>query len=258
MMDKEQKKARQHQEDAALNRGLLWVAGAIVLEFLLLMVNKYYINFRVTESGIAAAETIMKVLLAARWVGLIGAAACLIWAGMRLRKENGGLTLPVALAAVCGAAAVCGYVVMTFNAAGVRMLFILVPAWAGLALVYYLYQREFFLSGAAAGFAAVGIWLVRTSGGRMLYTALTVAVLALVGVFALVLEKNGGVLKAAGREIRLLPQKAKYLLTYITCIGGIAAVAAAQVAGTAAAYYLMYGVVAWVFALLVYYTVKMM
>ena len=40
-MDKDQKQARQHQEDAALNRGLLWVAGAIVLEFLLMMVNKY-------------------------------------------------------------------------------------------------------------------------------------------------------------------------------------------------------------------------
>ena len=257
-MDKDQKKARQHQEDAALNRGLLWVAGAIVLEFLLLMVNKYYINFRVTESGIAAAETIMNILRAARWAGLAGAAACLVWAGLRLKKESGGLTLPVALTAVCGAAAVCGYVVMTFHAAGVRMLFILVPAWAGLALVYYLYQREFFFSGIAAGLAAVGLWLVRTSGGRLLYTALAVIALVLVAALALALEKSGGVVKVSGREVRLLPQKAKYLLIYVTCVGGIAAVAVAQFAGASAAYYLMYAAVAWVFALLVYYTVKMM
>ena len=249
-MDKDQKKARQHQEDSALNRGLLWVAGAIVLEFLLLMVNKYYINFRVTDSGIAAAEAIMHVLRAARWVGLAGAAACLGWAGLRLRKESGGLSLPVALAAACGAAAVCGYVVITFNAAGVRMLFILVPAWAGLALIYYLYQREFFLAGIAAGFAAVGLWLVRTSGGRLLYTALTVIALILVAVLAAVV--------LAGREMQLLPRKANYLLVYVTCIGGIVAVAAAQFAGAAVAYYLMYAAVAWVFALLVYYTVKMM
>ena len=232
-MDKDQKKARQHQEDSALNRGLLWVAGAIVLEFLLLMVNKYYINFRVTDSGIAAAETIVHVLRAARWVGLAGAAAC-------------------------GAAAVCGYVVITFNAAGVRMLFILVPAWAGLALIYYLYQREFFLAGIAAGFAAVGLWLVRTSGGRLLYTALTVIALILVAVLALALEKKGGAVVLAGREMQLLPRKANYLLVYVTCIGGIVAVAAAQFAGAAVAYYLMYAAVAWVFALLVYYTVKMM
>lgn len=257
-MDKDQKKARQHQEDSALNRGLLWVAGAIVLEFLLLMVNKYYINFRVTDSGIAAAEAIMHILRAARWVGLAGAAACLVWAGLRLRKESGGLSLPVALAAACGAAAVCGYVVITFNAAGVRMLFILVPAWAGLALIYYLYQREFFLAGIAAGFAAVGLWLVRTSGGRLLYTALTVIALILVAVLALALEKKGGAVVLAGREMQLLPRKANYLLVYVTCIGGIVAVAAAQFAGAAVAYYLMYAAVAWVFALLVYYTVKMM
>ena len=170
-MDKDQKQARQHQEDAALNRGLLWVAGAIVLEFLLMMVNKYYINFRVTEGGIALADTIFKVLKLARWVGLVGLVAGLVWALMRLRTAGRCGAAPGAVAGACGAVAVCGYISVTFNAAGVRMLFLLVPAWAGLALVYYLYQREFFFSSAAAGLAAVGLWLVRTSGGRMLYTA---------------------------------------------------------------------------------------
>lgn len=31
------------------------------------------------------------------------------------------------------------------------MLFLLVPAWAALALVYYLYQREFFYSAFYTG-----------------------------------------------------------------------------------------------------------
>ena len=257
-MDKDQKQARQHQEDAALNRGLLWVAGAIVLEFLLMMVNKYYINFRVTEGGIALADTIFKVLKLARWVGLVGLVAGLVWAWMRLRTAGRCGAAPGAVAGACGAVAVCGYISVTFNAAGVRMLFLLVPAWAGLALIYYLYQREFFFSSAAAGLAAVGLWLVRTSGGRMLYTAAAVICLVLLAALTLYLDKNQGVLKLAGKEVRLLPQKAKYTAIYLTCVGGILAVAAAQFLGAMAAYYLVYAVVAWLFALLVYYTVKMM
>lgn len=257
-MDKNQKQAQQHQEDAALNRGLLWVAGAIVLEFLLLMVNKYYINFRVTDAGIATAEAIFQVLKAARWVGLIGAVACLVWAGMQVKKQGRCGALPVAGAALCGAAAACGYVTLTFNATGVRMLFLLVPAWAGLALVYYLYQREFFLSGTAAGIAAVGLWLVRTSGGKMIYSVLGVLLLAALAGAALALDKNHGVLTLGEKAVRLMPGKAGYTIIYVTCIGGIAAIGAAQFLGGAVAYYLLYAVVAWLFALLVYYTVKMM
>ena len=44
-MDKNQREARRRQEDKAFNRGLLWVGGAIVLELLMLLVNRYYIHF---------------------------------------------------------------------------------------------------------------------------------------------------------------------------------------------------------------------
>ena len=37
-MDKKQREARRHQEDMALNQGLLWVGAAIILEFLLLLI----------------------------------------------------------------------------------------------------------------------------------------------------------------------------------------------------------------------------
>ena len=99
---------------------------------------------------------------------------------------------------------------------------------------------------------------MRTSGGRMLYTAAAVVCLMLLAALTLYLDKNQGVLKLAGKEVRLLPQKAKYTAIYLTCVGGILAVAAAQFLGAMAAYYLVYAVVAWLFALLVYYTVKMM
>ena len=41
-MDKNQREERRRQEDIALNRGLLWVGAAILMELLLMLVNKYY------------------------------------------------------------------------------------------------------------------------------------------------------------------------------------------------------------------------
>ena len=38
-MDKNQREERRRQEDIALNRGLLWVGAAILMELLLMLVN---------------------------------------------------------------------------------------------------------------------------------------------------------------------------------------------------------------------------
>ena len=48
-MDKRQREARRHQEDIALQRGLLWVAGAAILEGLLVLVNRFYINYAIPD-----------------------------------------------------------------------------------------------------------------------------------------------------------------------------------------------------------------
>ena len=47
-MDYNEREARRRQEDRDLNRALIWVGAAIVLEFLLVLVNRYYINYRTT------------------------------------------------------------------------------------------------------------------------------------------------------------------------------------------------------------------
>ena len=43
-MDKKQREARRQQEDIALQRGLLWVVGAVVLEALLVLLNRFYFH----------------------------------------------------------------------------------------------------------------------------------------------------------------------------------------------------------------------
>ena len=70
--------------------------------------------------------------------------------------------------------------------------------------------------------------------------------------------KGEGSVQVAGHKLEILPQDAKYVLIYATCAINFAAVGIAIAAGVVVAYYLTYALLAWLFALLVYYTVKMM
>lgn len=255
-MDKKQREARRHQEDLALNRALLWVGGAIVLEVLLLLVNRYYINFRVTEVDVASfLSSTLRVL---RVAGAAAALVCLVWAVLQFRK-GGKAVLPIVLTLACGALAVCSHVAVAFQQSGMRMLFLLVPAWAGLALVYYLYHRDFFLSAAAVGMSILALWFIRYGGGTIAETALLLAGIAVVGGAALWLKKNGGLVRRAdGSLVRVLSKNTSYPVILVSCLASLAAVAAGLLIGGTAAYYLIFVMVAWLFALLVYYTVKLM
>ena len=95
-----------------------------------------------------------------------------------------------------------------------------------------------------------------------LTTYVFLAIVAILMVLGLVMllqaRKNGGVWSLAGREVRVLPAEAGYSLIFLTLAVNVVAVAAAAVMGGNVGYYLIYVLVAWLFALLVYYTVKMM
>ena len=143
-MDYNEREAQRRQEDRDLNRALIWVGAAVVLEFLLSLINKYYINFRTTPESINLALAISAALNGLRWVSLAALAACVVWVVLRL-KQGGRAGLQLSLAAVSAALYLCAQITLVFQESGIRMLFWLVPAWAALALVYYLYQREFCL-----------------------------------------------------------------------------------------------------------------
>ena len=93
-----------------------------------------------------------------------------------------------------------------------------------------------------------------------LTTYVFLAIVAILMVLGLVMllqaRKNGGVWSLAGREVRVLPAEAGYSLIFLTLAVNVVAVAAAAVMGGNVGYYLIYVLVAWLFALLVYYTVK--
>ena len=180
-----------------------------------------------------------------------------VWSALCFRKGSKA-GWPAVAGLVLLALAVCSHVTLSYEKNGVRMLFMLVPAWAALALVYYLYQPECFLAVTAGGFGAVGLWFVRF-GGMTVDVALCLVGAVLVALVTLGLKKSDGALmQAGGKKVQWAPQGISYALVLASCVLGVLVVIAAAALGSNAAYYLMFAMVAWLFALVVYYTVKMM
>lgn len=193
---KEKQQTKREQEDAVLNRILIWFGCAVVAEVVLLLINRFLPGFSL-----------------------------------------------------------------------VRWLTILVPAVAVLALVYYLFQRDFFLITLISAGGIMSLLLYR----RMMFAhpfritcgfVLAFVLLAAAVVLAVLLQRRDGLLPD---QRRILPQDTHYPLIYITCALNAVLLAITLIRGSialsmgfAAAYYLLFVLVAWLFIMAVYYTVKLM
>jgi len=255
-MKKKQNEAIRRQEDLALSRGLYWVCGAVVLEALLLLLKRYYVDYQLS-TGVDLMLAIHNALGVGRIVAVAAAIGCLVWALFQ-RKGNKSAVLPMVLAIAAGALAVCAHVAVRYNDSGIRMLFLMVAGWGALALAFYLYQREFFLAAVGSGLGVAGLWFARFGGGICLETLGTLVAILLVLVVAVVLKKADGAVKLAGVEIQFMPKGSSYNLILASALAALVALAAACLLGSAVAYYLIFLMIAWLFGLLVYYTVKMM
>lgn len=253
-MDKQQREARRHQEDVALTRALLWIAAAVVLEGLLVLVNRFYINYYIDEINIVVF--LQGVLNVVRIASLVFGVACLIWTLICLYK-NKKPVLPLLLAMAGGALTICSHVVLKYKSSGMSMLFWLVVAWAVLAVIYYIYQKEFFLAASATGMSVLALWFVRYAGGMGYEVALILVAIVLVLAITLYLKKNNGTLPFK-TPVQFLPADCSYGVVLASCLASVAAVVVALVLGATVAYYLIFAMLAWIFALFVYYTVKMM
>lgn len=253
-MDKNQREARRHQEDIALTRALLWIGAAVVLEGLLVLVNRFYINYYVSEVEIASL--FLTALKAVRIGSIVLFAGALAWGCFQLTKGKKAV-LPFILTIGGGALAICSHVILKYHANGMSMLFWLVIAWAVLAVVYYIYQKEFFLSACALGMSVLGLWFVRYTGGISYEVILLLIATALVLAAGLWLKKKDGVVPFHP-PVQFLSPDCCYTVMLVSCGAALAALVAAMILGASAAYYLIFALLAWIFALFVYYTVKMM
>ena len=260
-MDKKQREAqeaRRRQEDIALQRGLLWVAGAVALEALLVLINRFYFHASLDPAAnevniYLALHEVFPLLRMALPVAAVLGLLWMVW--MLKQKKKYGLPLVVTIA--LAALTVCVHVIVKFETVGMSMLYWLVIAWAVLAMVFSIYQREFFLGASACGMSVLGLWFARYGAAGRMEGALISAAIVVVSAAALWMKKNDGALP--GKEpVQFLPKKTNYAVLLVTCLVSLAAVVVSMLAGDTVAYYLMFVMVAWLFALFVYYTVKLM
>ena len=257
-MDKRERAERAKQEDAILNRVLIWIAGSVVLEALLLLLDRYYVNTRVSELAIQASlYQIFGVLAIVLPVAFL---ACGAWWFLTWRKGERRL-LPQALTTVLAVLAVCAVVARLYpNQTGIGALYVGVPCLAVLALVYYLYQHEFFLVTLLGAVSALGLWLLDRRGGHeaVVYTYLALEVLVLVAVAVVTrkLQASGGLLSVKGKLVRVFSKNSNYTMLYVSCAVALLVQAAALALGSVM---VLYGVViVWLLAMAVYYTVRLM
>lgn len=249
-MNYHEKEVQRRKEDQDFNRSLIWVGVFLVIEFLLVLVNWTYINYQLTTESVNLATTVRSVLQYGRWVMLAVAVGCAVWA-IFLWRQKKAMGLQMSVTIVFAVLFACIQIVLAFQDAGIQMLFWMVPACAGLALVYYLYQREFFVCALASSFGIMGLWFIRNAGARNYWVALCVAGIVLIAGVVFFMKRNG-----AGSENQ--KEGSSYLLMGLSCVVSIIVMGLSVVVGATVAYYLIYAMIAWLFALLVYYTVKMM
>lgn len=255
-MDKKQREARRHQEDIALQRGLLWVVGAVVLELLLVLVNRFYVNYSLSDTGVQIYLTLHQVMLVLRMAAPLAAVLALIWTGWQL-KQGKKFVLPLIVSIALAAVSICVHVAIKYRAPGMSMLYWLVIAWAVLAMVFYIYQREFFMGASACGMSVLALWFARYGAGGRTETLLLLAAIAVVTAATFWLKKTDGALPGKS-TLRFLPEQTNYTVLLVTCLASLAVVIGAMLASGPVAYYLMFVMVGWLFALFVYYTVKLM
>lgn len=254
-MDKNQRQARQEEE--ALYKAFGWIGGAVILEILLLVLNRFYVNYTVDQIDLAEA---LRVVLDRLAVILPVCFVVLLVVTLLLHRARRRILLTAVATLAAFVLALCAIIILIFDASGIHFLYVAVPVLAVLALIYYLYQREFFFGAVLGVLGLVGVKVIprRLSTVWMGYgylVALGAILLVSVIVFRM-LQSGDGTLRIGGKQKEILSRGANYALLYATC-GIVAAVTVAVLLVGAMAVF--YGVlVAWLLILAVYYTVRMM
>jgi len=254
MTEKEKRRQRRSEEDAVFNRMLLCLLGAVIAEVVVLLVKRFYVDM----VSIDLAGVLLDFFQVFQFAGIVLAAACVVWCVI-WKKQGKKLVLPGILTAVMFGLWVIALLAYQLFDTGVRILMFL-PAVAGvLILIYFLYQRAFFVNAILTGGGLAALWLYRRYYMNH-PTAITVCfvaglvILVLAALLAWKLRKTDGTLG----KVRLMPVGSNYMIGWLTCAVTAVTMILALLLGVTVAYYLLFVLVAWLFCQAVYFTVKMM
>lgn len=251
-------RTREQMEDRIFNKMLLWLAAAAVVEVVMVLINRYYVHARISE-----LEFKLGLRTALVVVAVVGVVLFLLFLAQAVRARKNGREGTLSMVLACGflVLGAGAFLMRTYEVTIAPLVLAGVPALGVLALVFYLYQKEFFACAVVAGLCLAGLWLFRASAGSVLYCVYLVVVLviAAAGVaLSLSLKKRDGVMKLFGKDCALVEPGAAYLPYYLTAALTAFLLLAPLALGAAVAYYAMWLVAAWLFILAVYFTSRMM
>lgn len=260
-MDKSVKKnkaAKAKAEEEALNSILYWFVGGCVLEFLLLLLKRYWVDYRLGAELNFLLHVLMPAVTVLSFLALAGSAAAFFWwkkSGMKAR-------LPLAVALVSlGISAGC-FSAWLLGAAGLKVIYTVVPVVILLAVIFYLYQREFFFISCLSTLGILGIWLCshgvsgRTGVVCWIYVLCALVLVGAAAWCCYLCQKERGALAWKGKKLQLLAKETNYLLLYVTAAISAGVLVCALMGLTSMVLYAV--AVAWLLVMAVYYTVKLM
>lgn len=258
MTDKEKRQQRNSAEDAAFNRMLLWLVGAIIAEAVVLFTKRFYIDFTGSNFDFAMMKTLFWIFKVFSIAGLILTVLGMIWCVLT-KKKGKSLRLPVVCTVIVAFLWVLSFMARYLDEVGVKVMMVIPIVAAVLILIYFLYQRAFFVNAIISGCGLAALWGVRNfyNGHPTAVTALLVigwVCLAAIAVLVYLLKKNGGKLG----KYRLVNDQKHYIPCWVTCAVVFVISLLALILGAGAAYYLIYVMIGWLICLAIYYTVKLM
>lgn len=247
---------RLRKEQEAMNHVLnIFLIGILAESYLLIMHKRL----------LGTASQMLGAVAALKWIGIIG--AVLAVAGlvlMLVKKDKPKLRLGGLWMLIAGAFLALGNGLMyVLYPRGSQILCAAVPIVAVLGLVYYLFQREFFLSAVVLGGTMFSLWVLGRGLGTVNWNTKVIAgaVVVLIGLAAVALltrkvEKNAG--KWGGKkEIVVFTPACSYKALYLVyAVAAVVIVLALLAASTV--YYTMWVTGILLFALAVYYATKLM
>lgn len=248
------------KNDYITNRVLTFFGGTAAL----LWVISYLKRGFSYHSSYKIAQVAALVLIA---VGLAGAA---YGVARFLRQSRDG---SVKTAVLTGTIIAWFSLLLAFGAAmmrffdytvAMRLLYIIMPASAILYLIFCTYPREFFTMATTHSCVAMLLWFIGQASElpvrpTLKFVSFAVGLLLCGGTLALYLatRKKGGVLSVGPLQLRLFGPRVKASYPVAVYSATVALLLVAVLFGSPVAYYAMFAVAAFLFASVVYYTVRM-
>lgn len=255
MTEKEKRQQRANAEDAVFNKMLLWLVGAVIAEAIVLFVKRFYIEFTVSDAGLALATGLSKFFHIFSYVGFVLVVLGIVWYVFSMKKK---LSLKAPLVCTVSVAFIWVLSIMAYymNSIGVKVMVILPIAAAILILIYFLYHRAFFVNAIVTACGMIALWGARHFSGPIVVIVFVIGWigLAAIAVLAWQLKKNGGKLG----KYQLVCDHKSYPACWLSCAVVFVFTLAGLILGSGAAFYLIYALIGWLFCLAIYYTVKLM